>query len=293
MDFSELKLFLDLSKTLHFAKTSRNCHISPSALSRTIQRLEEEIGEPLFYRDKRTVSLSDAGKRFRIFVQDTLDAWERLRNALADEQHGLRGELFLYCSVTAAYGVLADIFARFRELYPLVHIRLETGDAAAAIDKVQSGSVDITVAARPEQLPAVLLFKPVTRTDLVFIGPRVACEVTARIASGDFAWDQVPLILAEQALSRKRTEAWFREKGLKPNIYAEVGGHEAILSMVRLGCGIGVLPRLVIENSLFKDEVQVIKTEPGLKPYEVGLCVHRRRMTSQVVRAFWDIVARC
>jgi LysR family positive regulator for ilvC len=117
--------------------------------------------------------------------------------------------------------------------------------------------------------------------------------VTATIASGDFAWDQVPLILAEQALSRKRTEAWFREKGLKPNIYAEVGGHEAILSMVRLGCGIGVLPRLVIENSLFKDEVQVIKTKPGLKPYEVGLCVHRRRMTSQVVRAFWDIVARC
>ena len=100
----------------------------------------------------------------------------------------------------------------------------------------------------------------------------------------------MPFILAEQAISRKRAEAWFRSTGHKPNIYAEVAGHEAILSMVRLGCGVGVVPELVIQNSLFRDEIRILEITPKLDPYEVGLCVHKRRMTAPVVRAFWESV---
>jgi len=61
MDYGALHLFLHLSRTLHFGKTSRECHLSPSALSRTIQRLEGEVGQALFERDQRSVSLTTAG----------------------------------------------------------------------------------------------------------------------------------------------------------------------------------------------------------------------------------------
>ena len=98
------------------------------------------------------------------------------------------------------------------------------------------------------------------------------------------------MILAEQALSRRRVDTWFRHKGIRPNVYAEVAGHEAILSMVRLGCGVGVVPELVMETSPFRDEVRVLDVSPELAPYEVGLCLHRRRLNSPIVRAFWDIV---
>lgn len=290
MDLHELRLFLHLSGTLHFGKTSQACFISPSALSRAIQRLEEEVGHPLFIRDNRSVELSDVGRRFRGFAQETVDNWEHLQDSLVVENRDLRGEILLFGSVTAAYGVLSDLFSRFRTKYPKVHIRLETGDAANAIEKVQDGSADITVAARPDHLPRKLRFKMVTSTPLVFIGPVVQCEVTARITNGGIDWASIPMILAEQALSRRRAEAWFREKGLRPNIYAEVAGHEAILSMVRLGCGVGVVPRLVIENSLFRKEVRIIETEPVMEPYTVGLCVHERRLASPVVRAIWEIV---
>ena len=61
MDYEELRLFLHLSRSLHFGRTSRECHVSPSALSRTIQRLETEVGQPLFTRDRRSVELLPAG----------------------------------------------------------------------------------------------------------------------------------------------------------------------------------------------------------------------------------------
>jgi LysR family positive regulator for ilvC len=97
------------------------------------------------------------------------------------------------------------------------------------------------------------------------------------------------MILAEQALSRKRAEAWFRSIGVHPRIYAEVAGHEAILSMVRLGCGVGVVPKIVYDNSMFRDEITILDVDDELEPYEVGLCVHKRRMNAPAVRAFWHI----
>jgi LysR family transcriptional regulator, positive regulator for ilvC len=286
MDLRELRLFLHLSNSLHFGKTSQACHLSPSALSRTIQRLEDEVGLPLFIRDKRSVSLSDTGHLFRHFARETIDGWEHFQDTLADEE--LRGEIILYGSVTAAYGVLADLFARFRGLHPNIHLRLETGDSAQAIEKIVDGTADLAVAAKPIVLPKNLMFKTITTTPLVFIRPVVACDVTAMTQRDRVPWEDTPLILAEQALSRRRVEEWFRVRGLRPNIYAEVAGHEAILSMVRLGCGIGAVPQLVIENSIFKDDVKVLAVEPELPLYEVGLCVHRGRLTSPVVRAFWD-----
>jgi LysR family transcriptional regulator, positive regulator for ilvC len=285
MEFRSLQLFLHLSNTLHFGRTSEACHLSPSALSRAIQRLEDEVGHPLFIRDKRSVLLSDAGINFKRFAQETMDHWEEFRNSLAKEDP--RGEIILYGSVTAAYGVLSDLFSMFRDLHPQIHLRLETGDSAQAMEKVVDGSVDVAVAAKPETLPKNLMFKTLTVTPLRFIGPVVACDVSRLIGLDPISWEEVPLIIAEQALSRRRVEEWFRGHGLKPTIYAEVAGHEAILSMVRLGCGIGAVPELVIDNSLFSSDVRVLDVSPELPPYEVGLCVHKGRITSPIVRAFW------
>jgi LysR family transcriptional regulator, positive regulator for ilvC len=289
MDLHELRQFLTLANTLHFGKTSRMCHISTPALSRMIQRLEAEVGHRLFIRDNRSVQLSDVGRRFRHFAQDTVDRWEALLDSLVAEDTQLRGELLLYASVTAAGSVLTDLFARFRDQFPKVHIRLETGDAANAIERVQDGSADVTVAARPEKLPKNLHFKLLTSTPLILIAPTVPCDVTALVSQPEIPWASVPMILAEQALSRKRAEAWFRRIGVKPNIYAEVAGHEAIIAMVRLGCGVGIVPEIVYRTSTFRDEIQVLPVEANLTPYEVGLCVHGRRLTSPVVRAFWEI----
>src|SRR5689334_15453137 len=61
----ELSLFLRLAESLHFARSAKAAHMSPSALTRFIQRLEEELGQPLFQRSRRGVTLTRAGEIFR------------------------------------------------------------------------------------------------------------------------------------------------------------------------------------------------------------------------------------
>jgi LysR family positive regulator for ilvC len=69
-----------------------------------------------------------------------------------------------------------------------------------------------------------------------------------------------------------------------------VSGHEAIISMVRLGCGVGIVPRLVLERFAQRNEVRLLDVEPPLEPYVVGLCARRRRLDFPPARAFWDTV---
>jgi LysR family positive regulator for ilvC len=90
-------------------------------------------------------------------------------------------------------------------------------------------------------------------------------------------------------LSRRRLDKWLKSYRITPNISSEVSGNEAIIPMVRLGCGVGVVPRLVLERSPFRDEVQILENAPHLEPYVVGLCATKRNLQRSSVLAFWRL----
>ena len=288
MDIQELKIFKHLARTLHFGKTSQACNITPSGLTRTVQRLEAEIGRPLFIRDRRSVSLTPAGVVFRDYAEEALQHWQKLQGDLADDK-ALAGELSLYCSVTAILGILPAIFSRFRRAHPEVLIHLQTGDAAMAISKLQNSEADISIAALPDQLTEQLEFVEIIKTPLIFISPRQFPEIVIYQDTG-IDWRRTPVILAERGLSRQRAERWFAAKGIQPNIYSQVAGNEAIIAMVSMGCGVGIVPRLVLEKSPLQDQVEILEVSPLLAPFSVGACVLARNIRNPVVQSFWQII---
>src|SRR5262245_23796861 len=119
MDPRSLELFLHLARTLHFGKTSRECHVSPSALSRAIQRIEAELGEKLFARDRRSVELTPAGAVFEAYASETLARYESLRRRF-DEGKKLSGSIAIFASVTACQSFLPSMLATFRRSYPKI-----------------------------------------------------------------------------------------------------------------------------------------------------------------------------
>ncbi len=290
MNIRELRLFKHLSGTLHFAQSSRACHVTPSALTRIIQRLEEELGEQLFLRDNRSVILTQAGKAFRSYADDVIQRYELLQGEFSKE-NVLSGEISLYCSVTAAYSILPAIFQKFRSVHPEVHINLQTGDAALALTKLQNREVDITVAALPDSLPERVEVLNILETPLVFIVP-VAFPETVQYNGKEIDWQRTPVITADFGLSRERSDRWFQEKGVVPNIYAQVAGNEAIIAMVALGCGVGVVPELVLEKSPLKEQIDLLAVSPELQSFSIGICTMKKNMNLPQVAAFWEIAVQ-
>lgn len=290
MDARNLRLFLALAENLHFGKTSREQHISPSALSRVIKQLEDETGAPLFLRDNRSVTLTREGKQFRDFAKNTLQNWEALRQHMQDQQAVLQGELSLYCSVTASYSFLYNILNAFREDHPQIELKLHTGDAERAVERVREGREDIAIGARPDTLPSGVTFQPIAQSGLCFIGPRNALLLSEaqRLHPNNETWQDVPMILSEEGLVRARIEKWLKGHNLRPRIYAQVAGNEAIVSMVSLGFGIGVVPNIVLNNSPLAKRIRVYDIPPALPPLEIGLFALEKRLKEPLIRAFWE-----
>ena len=96
----------------------------------------------------------------------------------------------------------------------------------------------------------------------------------------------MPIILPEHGVARKRFEQWFRQKySGRPNVYAQVSGQEALVSMVALGCGIGIAPNVVVENSPVKDRIELL---PGtlIAPFDLGLCCFKKKLNDPLIAEF-------
>ena len=139
-------------------------------MTRAIQRLEAELGEKLFVRDNRSVELTAAGIAFKKYADDVLQRWGRLHDELSSDDV-LKGKLSLYCSVTAAYGILPGLMTEYRDANPDVRIHLETGDTAKALAKLSNQDADVVIAALPDTMPKEIVFQTITQMPLVFIAP--------------------------------------------------------------------------------------------------------------------------
>lgn len=294
MDIKHLQHFLTLAEHLHFGQASAASHISLSALSRNIRQLEQQLGVPLFNRDNRSVQLTPEGQRFFSYARSAVGDWDTIRNQVQDAHGQLQGEVSLYCSVTAVYSLLFDLFQRFRQDHPNIEIKLHTGDPDQGIAHVISGEEDLAIAAKPKTLPRELAFKPITISPLVFIAPKDQSNLEPPLITptSPQEWSQVPMILAEGGLSRQRTDAWFRAMDVAPKIYAQVAGNEAIAIMVSLGLGIGVVPKIVLDNSPTLDRIQILDVEPQLEAYDVGLFALKKNLKKPLVSALWQLVAQ-
>ena len=85
---------------------------------------------------------------------------------------------------------------------------------------------------------------------------------------------------------------WFDARGVKPHIYAQVSGNEAIVSMVALGVGVGVVPELVLHNSPMASRVRILNVQPELEPFAVGLCAQSQRLQEPLLQALWQTATR-
>ncbi|KHT41528.1 HTH-type transcriptional activator IlvY [Vibrio sinaloensis] len=288
MNIKCLQLFIHLCDSKSFAKTASAMHISPSALSRQIQKLESDTNQILFVRDNRSVELTPAAKKLLPIALNIVSEWQNYNAQLNGHEEELKGEIRLFCSVTASYSHLPELLSEFRLQHPFIEFKLSTGDPAQAIEKVLADEADIAISAKPEQLPARIEFETISEIPLSVIAPVGVSNFAQELQKESPDWSVIPFIVPESGTARERANTWFKAMKIKPNIYAQVSGHEAIASIVALGCGVGIAPDVVINNSPVKEKIQRLKVA-SIKPFRLGVCCKRSQLDNPLVKALWDM----
>ncbi len=281
MDFFELEAFYTLSQILHYAQTAGKIHLSPSALSRLINRLESETGVTLLDRDTRQVRLTEEGKQFARFARESIHQRESLLSGFAVSKESVSGTIRVYASVTACYSILPLFIEKISKQYPNIALSVETGDPAGASEALKDFRCDIAVSAIPEtesdgldaSFSSTAVFSSfdcvkIQTTPLVFTAKK-----GSRFDSftSEDLYTKAHFILPKMGLARKRFDKKSKELSVKPFIAAETAGNEAVLALSALGLGIGLVPRIVLESGPFSQGLmQYPESWCGLGSYSIG-----------------------
>lgn len=286
-DLDGFRQFEALARERHFGRAAKAVHLSPSALSRAIQRIEAEVGEQLVERAHHRVGLTPAGEAFLRTAHDVLRIWDRHHVERSADLDALTGTLRIYCTVTAAQSIVPSLLARYRFAYPRVRIELETGYASDALQQLRNGAIDVVIAPLPDILPTGVVAEHLTSTPIVLVAPAERGPVQAALDRRPRDWGQVPLVLPAHGLVRRYVDEWLVSLGVEAQLYSAIEGHEAILALVALGCGVGAVPKLVLDTSALRHRVRVVSGR-GPRALRIALC-SRASASAPTIAALVDV----
>ncbi|PYX06929.1 MAG: LysR family transcriptional regulator, partial [Acidobacteria bacterium] len=124
MDLSQLEVFLAVAREGRFSRAAEKLYRTQSAVSQSIRKLEEEIGEPLFDRSSRDGLLTDAGGVLQEYAERLLNLRNDAQTALVELRELHKGKLAIAANeFTALY--LLPVLAEFRRLHPMIKVTVQ------------------------------------------------------------------------------------------------------------------------------------------------------------------------
>lgn len=134
--------FLILEETRHFSIAAQRCHVSASAFSQMISRLEDIVGCRLFDRNTRNVELTSEGEVFLIGARRIATEMQASLVELSDRASLRKGRVYIAAPPSLAADWLPELMAKFRKEHPRIDLRLHDVVSDRCLAMVASGEVD-------------------------------------------------------------------------------------------------------------------------------------------------------
>jgi DNA-binding transcriptional LysR family regulator len=245
----ELRLvqsFVTVAECEHVGRAAAKLHISQSPLSRQIMQLEEQLGLPLFVREKRRIRLTDEGRWFLGEARELLERGARLERDARRAARGEVGTLVIgFVKSAMWHGRLPAALRRFGQRHPEVRLELRNRDSAWQVDALRRGELDLALvhSAPPA---ADLVSERVADEPYVLAVPRahrLARLRPARLEPRDL--DGAPWVTLARALYPEAYERFIAAcalAGFAPDVRAEVADHATMLALVDAGLGLAIVP---------------------------------------------------
>ena len=286
VELAQLEAFLQVAQHRSFSRAAEALFLTQPSVTARIQSLEREIGERLFERTGRSVTLTDAGHAFMPHAQRALTAVQEGTDAIEAVRHGDIGSIRIGASDTIATYVLPGILKQFRETRPRVHIHLTTGQTEGIVEKLLAGETHVAVS-RLTQHPEVESLH-LYNDDLALVcSPSHPFASRGRVTIAEAGKE--PFLFFERSSSyHTLVYSMFLRVGVVPESVMELDSMETTKHMVEAGLGIAILPVVSVEREVKAGQLTRVEIRDMEQPAqrEVGVHVVRNRILAPPIRDF-------
>ena len=252
MDLFELEAFVTVVREGSFSKAAKALYRTQPAVSQIIQRLEEEVGHPLFDRSSRRGVLTDAGRVLLSHAERLLNMKAQALAAVNDVRHLRSGHLVIATNeLTCLY--LLPLLDDFRRRHPSVRLSIRRGLASRIPADVRDYGADLGVVTyQPDaDLSSVVVY----RDQLAFVVPKGhrfarRREVTIRDLGGES-------FVAHHVASPYRAKVLetFQKRRVTLQMPIEMPTIDAIKRFVAAGHGVALLPAIAVESEVARGDL--------------------------------------
>lgn len=290
MQFHQLKYFLAVAEELHFGRAAKKLNISQPPLSQQIKKLEEDLKTKLFYRTKRKVQLTEAGKLFLEDAYKIVEQIESTYDKIKQHSNGEIGELTLGYSSYSIFDVLPQILKEFYKLFPNVNVKLRHLSTAQQLEAFENSAIQIG-----------LLCPPIDQRDLVLEHIYSQPFIVALPSNDPLAnqnnkesIDITELANYSFVMTPRNIGTGYYDKiieicldgNFSPNIVQEVNELHEVISLVSTGLGVSIVPKSLMQYK--KSNVTFKKLNNDAYYVDTAL-VYKKNETTKTVYNFINI----
>lgn len=282
----ELQAVCTISECGSFMAAALTLNVSQSALTRTVQRVEEAIGVELFSRSTRRVDITPAGQEFvdlaNRVLSDLSISYENMRSLSAEQ----RGRIIVSSVMSAAYTQMPTLVASYRRERPHVEIQLREGIHGTVLDDVRSGVADMGITYLDE-IPAEFSAFELGHEALHLVMPKnhpLSSKEGIRVED----LSDVDLVsMPKAAHTRKLLDGLASIAGLRLRHVVTVHQFATAMQCVRAGVGIALVPGGAVSAALGVGLVSRPLVKPRLKRI-IGVLMLKHRASTPAAEAFFS-----
>jgi DNA-binding transcriptional LysR family regulator len=288
IDFDGIQAFVAISELGGFSKAAEHLHVTQTALTRRVQKLESYLGLRLLDRTTRYVEVTAVGREFLPQAKAIVSEMTLAVGRLKDMSKNARGSFTLACVPTMASHVLPTVIHRYATAHPGNRIRLIDTSAFEVRDAVLHGQAELGIGVPTDRHPD-LAETPLLEEPLMFF----CREEHALSRMKSVTWSDMRetdlIVVSSMTATRVFTDYQLAKRGISLSGAYEVQHHATAISLVAAGVGAAILPASTLEEGARPGVCRIPLTNPVVKR---KITVLRRKNTtlSPAANAFFDVL---
>ena len=282
MELDQLRYFLQIAERGSFSRAAEDLMISQPALSRSIQKLEAELGQPVFERRTRSVSLTDAGTLLQARAQQVLTILEDTKAEITDD--GASGRIRVGAIPTIAPYFLPEVLRQFSKEFPKATLIVQESTTDDLLKACTHGEIDLAVLALPVPVRYLEVEELFEEELLLVLPPGHPLTEKARIRVSDVK--AYPFVLLDEAHCLSANIVSFcRQRSFQPVAVEKTSQLTMVQELVSLSHGVSMIPAMA--RDVDQSNRRVYRSFSGQKPMRtVAVVWNPYRFQSRLIRIF-------
>jgi LysR family hydrogen peroxide-inducible transcriptional activator len=282
MEIDQLRYFLRVAERGSFTRAAEDLGISQPALSRSIQKLEEELGQPVFERKTRSVSLTEAGTLLQARSQQVLTILEDTKAEITDD--GRSGRVRVGAIPTIAPFFLPKVLRRFSKEFPKATVIVQEHTTDSLLKSCTQGEIDLAILALPVSARYLEIEELFEEELLLVLPPEHPLVEKAKIRLSDV--EPYPFVLLDEAHCLSDNIVSFcRQRSFQPVAVERTSQLAMVQELVSLSHGVSMIPAMA--RRLDESDRRVYRSFSGRKPTRTIAAVwNPYRFQSRLIQAF-------